>query len=288
MNHAKPMIDWGNAGERAYSRETRTPGTTTTETISARYVPGAPGVAEGWAVIEFSSAVQYGGGAQHSVSGSVTLAPHDARALAAAIWPTPQAPASPPLLAQACIECGIPDSKYEALCIATQSGEPIRPVATVKRSEMGVSVDLHDRTLPAGTNLYSQAQPTPVPAAEALTDALEDIKDAENAPIWADIHPELERTVNKVFKFVKSLAAPVPAAEASQQPDQAHGMPPFAAPASQHDASDVERFWNKAIEAEAEASRLKSENQDLRAALRAISENPMRCVAIADAALNNE
>lgn len=55
-----------------------------------------------------------------------------------------------------------------------------------------------------------------------------------------------------------------------------------AAPAPADD-----EMWDKAIAAEAKANQLQRENEDLRAALKAISENPARCVSIADAVLLN-
>lgn len=57
-----------------------------------------------------------------------------------------------------------------------------------------------------------------------------------------------------------------------------------AEPAS-HTQFEIDKAWNKAIEAEGKSARLRSENARLIAALKDIVENPTRCVTIADAAI---
>lgn len=57
-----------------------------------------------------------------------------------------------------------------------------------------------------------------------------------------------------------------------------------AEPAS-HTQFEIDKAWDKAIEAEGKSARLRSENARLIAALKDIVENPTRCVTIADAAI---
>jgi hypothetical protein len=52
-----------------------------------------------------------------------------------------------------------------------------------------------------------------------------------------------------------------------------------------HTQFEIDKAWDKAIEAEGNSARLRSENARLIAALKDIVENPTRCVTIADAAI---
>lgn len=73
-------------------------------------------------------------------------------------------------------------------------------------------------------------------------------------------------------------------------PDESNGSSDLAhagvtAEPVSHTQFEIDKAWDKAIEAEGNSARLRSENARLIAALKDIVENPTRCVTIADAAI---